>query len=254
MTPSLRQYGLIGKTLTHSFSPSYFAKKFAEEGIKNTTYQAFPLATIEDFPKLLESQPKLAGLNVTIPYKEAIIPYLDQFSSQAQAIGAVNTIEFTKEGKLIGHNTDVYGFVSMFLLQAIFKPIRKAKALVLGSGGAAKAICYALATELQVDYKIVSRTPNTEQLSYNELDKDLVDEFRVIINTTPLGMYPKIDAAPLIPYSLLTSKHLLFDLIYNPAETVFMKKGRMQGAEAHNGQLMLEEQANKAWHIWNPSE
>jgi shikimate dehydrogenase len=246
---SIRCFGLIGKNLSHSFSPSYFAEKFQKEKVQDAKYKAFPLNSIEEFPALLQQEPNLVGLNVTIPYKESIIPYLDELSESAKIIAAVNTIEFLPDGKLRGHNTDADGFLSSLLLLKIFHANLN-NALVLGTGGASKAVCYVLDNK-KIHYKLVSRNPTEGQLAYSELDRTLLKRYPLLINTTPLGMYPKVHEAPPINCQFLTNEHVLIDLIYNPEETLWLKNAKKQGAFTHNGLNMLEQQAEKAWQIWN---
>lgn len=241
----MKQYGLIGYPLSHSFSKGYFAKKFKEELITDAVYDVFPLETISHFLGLCKQYPNLKGLNVTIPYKEQVIAYLDKLDDEAQTIGAVNTIKFFN-GKKIGYNSDCYGFEMSLrpLLQAHHK-----SALILGTGGASKAVEYVL-KKLQIDFQYVSRTRTPSSLLYQ--DVLLANELPyLIINTTPLGMYPNVDAAPEIPYSLITDKHLLYDLVYNPDETSFLKNGKFQGAQIKNGLEMLHLQAERSWQIWN---
>lgn len=242
-----RRFGLLGRNIGHSFSPSYFAEKFKKEGIQNTTYELFPLEQIQDFEQLLQKN-DLAGLNVTIPYKQAIIPYLDKLSPQAKAVGAVNTIQFL-DGKLVGHNTDVYGF-EQSLLSSMTTTQRESKALILGTGGAALAVAYVL-DQLHIPYQYVSRTPTEYQMAYTDLDSSTLQQHLILINTTPLGMSPNVQTYPTLPYTALTNNHLLFDLIYNPLETYFLKKGKKQGTTIQNGLAMLQWQADKAWEIWN---
>lgn len=242
----MRTFGLIGKKLTHSFSPSYFAQKFEQESIVNTQYLAFPLKDITEFPALVKQQTNLIGLNVTIPYKTAILPYLDNLDNAATEIGAVNTIKFTA-GKLQGFNTDVYGFEQSLL------PLLKSyhqQALVLGTGGAAKAVVYVL-NKLKISFKYVSRTPTVGQLNYSEINKQLLQDHLLIINTTPLGMYPNTEQSPVLPYANLSKKHLVYDLVYNPLKTLFLAQAEAQGATIKNGLDMLHLQAEKAWEIWN---
>lgn len=243
----MKRFGLIGRHLQHSFSPAYFANKFKQEGILDCNYDLFPLAKIEDFKALLEKSLDLVGLNVTIPYKQSIIPFLDELSPQALEIGAVNTIQF-KEGKLIGHNTDVYGFQTS-LEKALSPSQFQSKALVLGTGGASKAVVYAL-QEMNIPYHYVSRSANQDCLTYEMLCPKHIQEHLIIINTTPLGMTPNTDTCPLLPYSAIGKEHILFDLVYNPEQTLFMKKGVEQGAKSINGLEMLHLQAEKAWNIW----
>ncbi|MEX0810588.1 MAG: shikimate dehydrogenase [Chitinophagales bacterium] len=245
MTKQKDTYGLIGKKLSHSFSQSFFLKKFKGEN-RAARYLNFELETIAEFEKLISNNPGLKGLNVTIPYKEAIIPYLNHVSSAAKEIGAVNTIQF-KFGQLIGHNTDVIGF------EKSIKPLlddKHQKALVLGTGGAARAVAYVLG-KLKIDYQFVSRKASKNAIFYGDLTKESILEHKLIINSTPLGMLPNVDEAPKIPYEAIGTEHLLYDLIYNPAETLFLKKGQAQGAQIKNGLEMLELQALAAWSIWN---
>lgn len=244
----MRKYGLIGKNIDYSFSRSYFKAKFENENIKETSYVNFDIDSITEFNKSIKNTPHLKGLNVTIPYKESIIPLLDKLSKKALEIGAVNTIRITKKGKLVGHNTDCYGFINTL------KPYLKAnhkKALILGTGGASKAIAYSL-KKLDIKYAFVSRQlKKGVTYSYNTLTPAIVKNHPLIINSTPLGTHPDIDACPNIPYNAITKKHILFDLIYNPEETVFLSKGKAKGAATINGLKMLELQAEKAWQIWN---
>jgi shikimate dehydrogenase len=238
----MKVYGLIGYPLSHSFSKGFFAEKFAKENIKDCTYETFPIPSIEEFNSL----PEVSGLNVTIPYKEVVIPYLDELSPAAADIQAVNCIRF-ENGVKTGYNTDAIGF------RRSLEPLLKAhhtKALVLGTGGAAKAVQYVLRA-LDIPYKLVSRNASLKAMAYSELTKTVMEEYTVIINTTPLGMYPNVDAAPEIPYELLTSHHLLYDLIYNPAVTSFLQKGADKGATTKNGHEMLILQAEASWEIWN---
>ncbi len=242
-----RLFGLIGKTLTHSFSKKYFSAKYEKEGITNCVYELFPLASIDDFPKLLHSSPNLCGLNVTIPYKQAIIPFLDELDKEAALVGAVNTIQF-KEGKLIGYNTDVFGFE-----QSLKKFVGKKKlkgALILGTGGAAKAVSYVL-KKMTIPYSFISRNKEKGDFLYEEINKNILQRFPLIINTTPLGTFPKVQSSPNLPYQLMTENNMLYDLVYNPEKTVFLAQGKMQGASTINGLKMLELQAEKAWSIWN---
>jgi len=242
----MKVFGLIGYPLSHSFSKGFFAEKFQKEGISDCIYENFPLEDISQFPALLEQQPDLRGLNVTIPYKEAVLPWLDELSPAAEQIKAVNCIQF-HEGIRIGFNTDVMGFKRS--LQPLLKP-HHTNALVLGTGGAAKAVMFVL-QELNIPYTVVSRRAHDGVITYNMLDKDIMTAHTIIINTSPLGMYPQVDAAPPIPYELITKHHLLYDLIYNPAETLFLKQGAAKGAAVKNGHEMLVLQAEASWDIWN---
>ncbi|HEY1165372.1 MAG TPA: shikimate dehydrogenase [Chitinophaga sp.] len=242
----MKVFGLIGYPLSHSFSKGFFAEKFQKEGVNDCVYENFPLEDISQFPALLEQQPDLRGLNVTIPYKEAVLPWLDELSPAAEQIKAVNCIQF-HEGIRIGFNTDVMGFKRS--LQPLLKP-HHTNALVLGTGGAAKAVMFVL-QELNIPYTVVSRRAHNGVITYNMLDKDIMTAHTIIINTSPLGMYPQVDAAPPIPYELITKHHLLYDLIYNPAETLFLKQGAAKGAAIKNGHEMLVLQAEASWDIWN---
>jgi len=237
----MRTFGLIGETLSHSFSEGYFNKKFHKEDINDAEYQNFELNNISEFTDLV-SKMKLSGLNVTIPYKESVIPFLDELTPQAKAIGAVNTIEF-KGNKLIGHNTDTIGFS-----QSI-RPILngRSKALILGNGGASKAIQYALKT-LNIEYKIVSRKSSFD---YLDVSSESIGYYDIIINTTPLGTHPKIADFPQIPYKELNENYLLFDVIYNPTESAFLRFGKTRNCSIKNGLEMLEIQAESSWNIWN---
>ncbi len=243
----MRKFGLIGKNISYSFSKTYFTDKFKKEGITDASYQNFDLQNIEEFEDIIKNNPKIAGLNVTIPYKEEVIPYLNKLNKKAQAIGAVNTIRITKKGNLKGYNTDYYGFKKSI---KPFLETHHKKALILGTGGASKAIAFTL-KELKIDYKYVSRTKNHDNFIYDELDESIINQYHIIINCSPVGTHPNIDESPKIPYSALSNQHLLFDLIYNPAETLFLKQGKKQGAKTCNGLKMLELQAKKAWEIWN---
>ena len=247
-------FGLIGYPLSHSFSKGYFAKKFENEGTNNCFYDAFPLENIDLLPQLITTNPNLVGLNVTIPYKQAVIPFLDELEDSAAAIGAVNTIKI-QGGKLIGYNTDVYGFEqslmpiinNKFPISADSK--QTLKSLVLGTGGAAKAVFYILQkNNLHPTY--VSRTKKDRQFTYTDLDKNIIDNHQIIINTTPLGMSPNTETCPDLPYHFLNDNHVLYDLVYNPAVTLFLEKGEERGSTIKNGLDMLHLQAEKAWDIW----
>ena len=241
----LKKYGLIGYPLSHSFSKGYFTEKFKKEGIKNAAYETYPLEKISDFTTLLQNNPELVGLNVTIPYKEAIIPYLDELSEEAKKIGAVNTIKIIN-GKKIGYNSDVVGFEKS-LIQHL-KPTHN-KALVLGTGGAAKAVWFVL-KKLNIPYLKVSRTASENIIAYDTISIDLVKEYPLIINTTPLGMSPKLETKPDIPYQALTKNHFLYDLVYNPQTTLFLEMGQKMGATIQNGLPMLHGQAERSWELW----
>lgn len=244
----MNQYGLIGKTLSHSFSKKYFEDKFRKENI-SAAYENYELNEISQIEKIFSVQPNLCGLNVTIPYKEIIIPFLDEIDETAKKIGAVNTIKIdpvTKKTK--GFNTDYYGF------KQSIKPFLESqhqRALILGTGGASKAVKFVL-HELGISTIYVTRNPTNEvALAYNDVDKNILQTHLLIINTTPLGMYPNENEKPAIDYHLLTNQHLLFDLIYNPTETLFLKEGKKRSTQTINGLSMLKLQAEKAWKIWN---
>ncbi len=317
-------YGLIGNRLSHSFSEGYFAEKFRKEGIEDARYKNFPIKSIDELPGLINQNPQLSGLNVTIPYKEAVIPYLNEMDPDARAIGAVNTIRIERNqsaddafyhkndadlrktdhdikerngkktadmneknivdmdwkktiemnGKkaidcdwksthdmkcnktgpeqkdffLTGHNTDLYGFETS--LTPLLKPFHQ-NALVLGTGGASKAVIYAL-ERMGVEYMLVSRNPSGKQvMAYEQINEEVMKNHQIIVNTSPLGMYPEVDKCPDLPYEYLSEYHILYDLIYNPAETLFLKKGKSKGSLIKNGLEMLELQAEKSWEIWN---
>lgn len=243
-------YGLIGKTLKHSFSQKYFRSKFERENINNCDYLLFELTEIDEFPSLIKKNSNLKGLNVTIPYKEVVMPFLDNIEGKAKEIGAVNTIRIGKDSLLTGYNTDYLGF-KISLEQWLSSPLANVKALVLGTGGASKAIKVALET-LDIPYLSVSRKAQENMVTYEALqnDPELVSMHQLIINTTPLGTSPNVHDAPEIPYEHITSRHYLYDLVYNPAETLFLKHGKAKGAKTKNGLEMLEIQAEKAWEIW----
>lgn len=238
-------YGLIGYPLSHSFSPDYFRKKFAREGI-DAVYRLFPLASINELPNLLNEHPSISGLNVTIPYKEQVIPFLDDIDDAAKAVGAVNCIKIDN-GKLKGYNTDVIGFKQSLtpLLQTHHN-----KALILGTGGAAKAVAYVL-SKLNIGYSLVSRSGKEGSIAYSDITDLTIKEHPLIINTTPLGMHPNADTSPDLPYSAIGQKHLVYDLVYNPEETLFLKGGKAQGATTKNGYEMLVLQAEASWDIWS---
>ncbi|MFN6943728.1 MAG: shikimate dehydrogenase family protein [Cytophagaceae bacterium] len=244
----MRLFGLIGYPLTHSFSKKYFTEKFDKENITDARYELFELKDISEFPEVLKNNPDLCGLNVTIPYKEAIIPYLDELDEPVKNINAVNVIKVEKGKILKGYNSDYYGF-KVSLLKLIQKVDPRYKSLILGSGGASKAVCAAL-DDLGIPYLTVSRKAD-KGITYSDIDESLIRDYQIIINTTPLGMYPKTDSCPDIPYNFLTSDHYLFDLVYNPEETLFMQRGKAAGAQTKNGLEMLYLQAEKAWEIWN---
>ncbi|GGH47085.1 shikimate dehydrogenase [Mangrovimonas yunxiaonensis] len=241
------KFGLIGRNISYSFSKAYFSKKFEQENI-NATYDNFDIDSIEHFKAIIKTTKHLKGLNVTIPYKESIMPYLDSIDKKAKKIGAVNTIKITKKGKLKGYNTDCYGFKKS--LAPLLEDHHK-RALILGTGGASKAIAYAL-KKSHIDVNFVSRTASKKgHFTYTGLTKELVEDHQIIVNCTPLGTFPNVDDAPNIPYQGITSAHILYDLVYNPKETAFLNFGKKKGAKTINGLKMLKLQADKAWRIWN---
>ena len=236
----MHHYGIIGFPLIHSFSARYFNEKFEREKIE-AEYSLYPIKdlTRERIDELMRS---LDGMNVTMPYKKAVIPYLDRLDETAEAIGAVNVIH-----DRVGYNTDCLGFIDS--IRPLLRPDDK-QALVLGTGGASKAVCYGL-RKLGVSPTLVSRTPREGMLGYDELTEDVMAQYTVIVNCTPLGMYPDVDHCPDIPYELISARHLLYDCIYNPEETLFLHQGRAQGAQTKNGMEMLTGQAKAAWKIWS---
>lgn len=243
-----KRFGLLGRNISYSFSKGYFTDKFNKDKLfEGCTYENFDILEITAFPEIIERNTDLYGLNVTIPYKESIIQYLDKLSKKAAEIGAVNTIKFTKKAKLKGYNTDFYGFKKS--LKPLLQPHHK-KALILGTGGASKGVAYAL-KELGILYTFVSREAKEGVIDYDRINATTFDNYQIIINSTPVGTSPNTDAFPLIPYEYFTEKHIAYDLIYNPAETQFLKKAAAQGAQTKNGQDMLVFQAEKAWEIWN---
>ncbi len=247
----MRLFGLIGYPLSHSFSAKYFEKKFASEGITDADYRLFPIENIAEITTLINLHPDLQGFNITIPHKVDILPFLDHISKEAFDVGAVNCIKIDRNisGEiLIGYNTDIYGFRQSLIPK--LKPAHQ-KALILGTGGASKAVCYTL-QELGIEYTLVSRSnQNDTTIQYSDLTEMIIKDNLLIINTTPVGMYPDTNSYPAIPYEFVGTNHLLFDLIYNPAETRFLKLGRKAGASVMNGVKMLELQAEKSWEIWN---
>ena len=246
------KYGLIGYPLGHSFSIGYHNQRFADEGI-NAKYINFEIPSIDSLPEVLNSNPELKGLNVTIPYKEKVIEFLDYISPEARAIGAVNVIRVVHEGKNIklrGYNSDVIGFTQS--IEPMLESYHK-KALVLGTGGASKAIAYGLKS-LGIEPVFVSRYERPGTIQYGSITPDVVHEYPVIVNCTPLGMFPKVDTCPDLPYEAMDDKNILYDLIYNPDETLFMKLGAKQGASVKNGLEMLLLQAFASWEFWNDKE
>jgi len=258
----MKKYGLIGFPLTHSFSKKYFTEKFEKDGLEDREYELYPLQNLSDLPELINDIPDLCWLNVTVPHKIGAMFYLDKIDPAAKAIDAVNCIKIVNHQpveaffsgelasmkmRLEGYNTDAFAF------EASLKPLLKKhhqKALILGNGGAARAVAYVL-NKLDISYRLVSRRAIGKQITYKHLTADVMKERLLIINTTPLGTAPNIEECPDIPYELLTSKHLLYDLVYNPTDTEFLKRGKLQGSSVKNGLEMLELQAEKSWEIWN---
>ncbi|KAA5821918.1 shikimate dehydrogenase [Algibacter amylolyticus] len=243
----MNKLGLLGKDISYSFSRTYFKKKFENENIKDTSYENFDIKNIDLFPSIIKETEGLKGMNVTIPYKEQVMPFLDKINKKAKAIGAVNTIRITKKGKLIGYNTDCYGFKNTI---KPFIKLHHKKALILGTGGASKAIAYSL-NEMGISYQYVSRNlKDGVTFSYDTLTEQDIEEHQIIVNCTPLGTFPNIQDCPNIPYKAITKNHILFDLIYNPEETRFLNLGKQNNATIINGLNMLRLQAEKSWSIW----
>ena len=242
----MRTFGLIGHPLSHSFSARYFAQKFEREGVSDARYVNFPLPEIEQLPALIQSE-VVSGLNVTIPHKEAVIPFLDELDPIAEAIGAVNTIAL-RDGRLIGHNTDAFGFRNSL---KPFLTNHHERALILGTGGASKAVAWVL-RDLGLDVHFASRTATqANSMPYEEINEHVLAACKLIVNTTPLGTAPNVEEAPDLPYEHLSSHHLLYDLVYNPSLTRFLQLGQAEGASITNGLDMLKLQAEEAWRIWN---
>lgn len=243
----MKKLGLLGRNISYSFSRNYFREKFLAEGLTHEfIYENFDIDSINEFSTVLKNNPDLIGMNVTIPYKQNVIPYLDQLSVNANAIGAVNTIKVLPNGKLEGHNTDYIGFIDS--LKPLLEFHHK-KALILGTGGAAKAIAYGLET-LGISYQYVSRKSSENTLSYEDLNQTILESHHLIINCTPLGTFPNIEDCPPIPYQYFSKEHIAYDLIYNPEETEFLKRAKQKKAVTKNGYEMLVLQAEKAWEIW----
>lgn len=243
-------YGIVGYPLTHSFSPSFFMEKFSKESI-DATYVKFEIADISLFSEIIATNENLKGLNVTIPYKEQIMKFLDRLDPQAESIGAINVIKVNRnegEVELIGYNSDIIGFQNS--LYPLLNKETHAKALILGTGGASKAVAKAL-ENLNVNYTFVSRAPKDGFFIYENLNEEIMKEYKIIINTSPVGTFPNVEEAPNIPYKFISSEHLLYDLVYNPEETQFLRLGKEQGAIVKNGAEMLQLQALAAWDIWN---
>lgn len=246
----MKTYGLVGFPLGHSFSRRFFTEKFSKENIE-AEYLNFEIPSIEEFPNIINTHPCLQGLNVTIPYKQQVMQYLDGLSPEAEAIGAVNVVKVSHhDGKvtLTGHNSDVIGFVNS--IKPLIKEYHK-KALILGTGGASRAIHYGLEKKLGLETLFVSRSKRPGMITYEDVNADTLSEYEVIVNCSPCGMHPHVDECPALPYQFMTGRHLLYDLVYNPEETLFMKKGAAQGATVKNGYEMLILQAIASWEIWN---
>ncbi|MCB0429647.1 MAG: shikimate dehydrogenase [Flavobacteriales bacterium] len=244
-----RIYGLIGYPLEHSFSKTYFTEKFQREHLDGCTYDNFPIPDIELFPDILKN-PKLSGLNVTIPYKEQVIPYLSELDPVAREIGAVNVIRIARDnGRVIctGFNTDAYGFETSL---TPLLSVKHTTALVLGTGGAAKAVIYVL-NKLGMKVTLAGRTANASRIPFEQVNEKLIREHLLVVNTTPLGMHPNTEGIPPLPYHALSSDHVLYDLVYNPSETRFLLEGKKAGCKTENGLKMLHLQAEKAWETWN---
>jgi len=241
----MKKFGLIGKNISYSFSRKFFQEKFNQLQI-DATYENFDLQHIEELKLVLQKNKGLNGLNVTIPYKESILPFLDELSPEAQQIQAVNTIKISNN-QLIGYNTDAFGF-----MKSLFPILEKqhTHALILGTGGASKAVANALKS-MGIEYRFVSRNPQQQDLAYADLDETIIQEHQLIINCTPVGTHPKVKESPALPYQFLESSHLLYDLVYNPPITEFLAKGKIRGCSIYNGKKMLEYQAERAWQIWN---
>ncbi len=245
-----RTFGLIGYPLSHSFSKKYFTQKFQQEHIHNTQYELFELKTIQELPALIAAHPTLKGLNVTIPYKQQVLPYLDRLDGSAQKVGAVNTIRIDPSGIKTGFNTDYYGF--KFSLENWMNPAIK-QALVLGTGGASKAVVAAL-QDMHIQVQQVSRQASATAISYENLKAKPLAHYSLIVNTTPLGMSPHTEQYPDLEYDQINTAHFCYDLVYNPEATTFMRQAKQRGAQVKNGLEMLHLQAEKAWEIWNESK
>ena len=246
----MRKFGLIGYPLGHSFSKKYFTEKFKDEHITDCSYENFPLKSIEELGSLLTSETDLCGLNVTIPYKTEVIKFLNTISPEASEIGAVNVIRITRKGGitvLSGYNSDVTGFTDS-LLPYLKK--RSGNALVLGTGGSSRAVCFALG-KIGMNVTLVSRNSKPDTITYSGIDENLISKTDLIVNTTPLGMFPNVESKPELNYDLLNEKHILYDLVYNPPLTAFLKEGKERGCVTISGYMMLRLQAEKSWEIWN---
>ena len=246
----MKTYGLIGKSLSHSFSKEYFLQKFKKKSISNCTYVNVELETISNFKAKIKEYPNCKGLNVTIPYKESIIPFLDEIDPIAEKIGAVNTIQFLENGNLKGYNTDVVGFRNSI---KPFLDLNHTRALIFGTGGASKAIAFVL-KDLGIPFYYVSRSPKSnKEIRYEDLDKSSIESFRFLINCTPLGTFPDVEKMISVDVDGIGNKHLVYDLVYNPAQTLLLKSAKEKGAIAVNGLSMLRIQAEESWRIWNAS-
>ncbi len=246
----MRKFGLIGYPLGHSFSKKFFTEKFAREQIIDCSYDNYPLTSLDQFSELILSDPALFGLNITIPYKSEVIKYIDNIDLEASEIGAVNVVKIKRTGgqvKLYGYNSDVTGIMDS-LFSSVTPELKNA--LVLGTGGSSRAVCFVL-NRLGLSYTLVSRNRKPGLLTYSDLTPDIINKTGLIVNTSPLGMYPDINSKPDINYNLLNEKHILFDLVYNPEITSFLKKGKERGCKIISGLRMLQSQAEKAWEIWN---
>ena len=248
----MKTFGLIGHRLGYSFSKKFFTEKFEKEGLEEHEYVNFELDSIDEFPGIFEKNPNIAGLNCTIPYKQQIMKYMDSIDAEATEVGAVNTVKIIRENgkmKLIGYNSDIFGFENS--LKPMLSENHK-KALILGTGGASKAIKYIL-TKLGIEYVSASiEEPLLDkEIRYSDISEALIKDYLIIINATPLGTFPNVDNCADIPYQFITSEHVMFDLVYNPEETLFMKKGKERGAAVKNGLGMLHLQAIRSWEIWN---
>lgn len=246
----MRTFGLIGFPLSHSFSKKFFSEKFENEQISGCKYELFPMENAEDMIDLIKKNPSLCGLNVTIPHKVNVMPFLNEIDAAAKEIGAVNCISIQQNGAepiLKGYNTDAYGFAES--LKPLLEKQHKG-ALIFGNGGAAKAVKYVL-NQLEIPYLVVVRNPAPNAILYAAITAELLADYKLLINTTPLGMLPNLDSYPLIPYQYLTNQHLAYDLVYNPEESLFLAKAKTQGAQVKNGLEMLYLQAERSWYIWN---
>lgn len=240
-------FGLVGRDLSHSFSGNYFADKFRREQLNRFSYELFPMASIGELPELLKRRPNLRGFNVTIPYKEQILPFLSERSPEAEAIGAVNTVVVLPDGSMRGYNTDSGGFADA--IEPLLLPTDK-RALVLGTGGASKAVCHALKS-LNIEATTASRQNLCQSISYKNLTPESLSQFEIIVNATPAGTFPNVDEIPPLPPEGIQSRHLVFDLVYNPAETRLLKTARLKGARTQNGYQMLVNQAEASFALWN---